>query len=187
MMPRSLMPCSWRAVLPILISALLLSPSLPALAQVSDGDWGFTVGPELTLQRFPEAGDIGPGARLGVARGIHPLWNVGVNGSVSRILGEQPRTVGSTYAGFTTMLDVVSVVPWAGLGLGAVFEPATPVGPVKPWLSAQARAGLDYRPRRAWSVGFEVDARFGFVPDLATLRQVGFALRFTYMKSRNAI
>lgn len=171
-----------------MIISLLAASS--ATAQVSDQDWGLTLsmGPLIRTGTGPPG--LGPAVGFRANKGIHPLWNLGVETMLAvpvPLRDGNPYVSGGIFAGVSSNLDVVAVVPWLGVSLGLLFEPGSPdhKRAVNPALMMSA--GIDVRKQRDHSMGIQADVIGALEPKLHFARYVRVAFRYTWMRSRGGI
>jgi hypothetical protein len=142
--------------------ALLIVLAAPALAH--GGARQIHGGPVLGgfLDIDPRAG---AGGLVGVngGYGINDAFRVYVNAAYGLGAGfeaaHSPQQIGTVSAGLAYALDVVSVMPWFGIGPQALLV-AAPDGP-RIAVAAEGRLGVDFLTSRYF--GVTVQAAYGFV------------------------
>lgn len=176
-------------ILAFIVFALSLF-AVTAHAQVSDEDWGFTLSGGPLIRTGPSPPGVGPALGFRANKGVHPLWNLGVEAMLALPVttnGHGPYLSGGLFAGFSTSLDVVSVVPWAGLSLGVLFEPGSPDHSAVANPAAMLSVGLDVRKKRDSSWGFQADVIGALQPKFDAARYVRVGFRYTWMRSKSGI
>lgn len=161
-----------------------------AYAQVSDEDWGLTlsVGPLFGSGATPPS--AGPAVGFRASRGVHPLWNLHVEGMIAAPIPfdhESAYPTGGVFVGVSTALDVVTVVPWIAISAGMLVEPGAPdqsQAVIPAWIGT---VGIDVRKRRDYSMGVQADVFGSNQPTLHFARYVRVAFRYTWMRSRGGI
>lgn len=174
----------------ILIGFLALSAlSRDAQAQVSDEEWALTLGAGASLRADGAPYAAGPSLFFRAQYGVHPLWNLTVESSLATFFepDDDPYLSGGLFAGASTMLDVVAIVPWVGVYLGGLFEPGAPDTDVVANPAAMISVGIENRRRRTRSWGGQIDVVGALQPDLDFARYVRLSFRFSWIVDRDAI
>lgn len=170
----------------LLVAALFCAPK--GYAQVSDGDWGLTLTAGTLVRTGPKQAAIGPSVGFRASYGIHPLWNVHMEGTLALPvpLKDQPHYLqGGFFGGISTQLDVVTVVPWLGVSGGMLIEPGARVHDRTVLPAIKASVGIDVRRRRERSMGVQADLIATFDPRFDVKRYVRIAFRYTWMRGPN--
>lgn len=173
----------------ILLTISLLAAS-PAVAQVSDEDWGLTLSVGPLVRTGPAPPGLGPALGFRANKGIHPLWNLGVETMLALpvpLRDGNPYFSGAVFAGVSTNFDVIAVVPWIGLSAGMLIEPAAPDHDQAVNAALMASFGIDVRKHRDHSMGVQADVIAAFTPSFDAARYVRVAFRYTWMRSRSGI
>lgn len=157
---------------------------------MSDEDWGLTLSVGPLFQTGTGPSGMGPALGFRANKGVHPLWNLGVEGLLAMPVpfrDGNPYLSGGVFAGVTTNLDVVAAVPWLGVSLGLLFEPGSPDHDRAVNPALMMSAGIDVRKHRDHSLGFQADVIGALEPKLHFARYVRVAFRYTWMRSRGGI
>lgn len=157
---------------------------------MSDDDWGLTLTVGPIIHSGTGGPGIGPAVGFRAARGVHPLWNLHVEASLAAPVPLREGNAyvsGGVFAGVSTALDVVSVVPWLGVAAGALVEPGAPDHARALNFAWMGTVGVDVRKRRDRSMGVQVDVIGAIEPKLHFARYVRASFRYTWMRSRGGI
>lgn len=161
----------------------------PAHAQVSDEEWALTLGAGASLRTNGAPYAAGPSLFFRAQYGVHPLWNLAIESSLATHFdaGDDTYITGGAFAGASTMLDVVAIVPWVGVYLGGIFEPGAPDTDVVANPAAMISAGIENRKRRTRSWGVQLDVIGALQPELDFARYMRLSFRFSWIIDRDAI
>lgn len=167
----------------------LLCITQNADAQTSEGDWGLTLSVGPMIRTGPKIPAVGPAVGFRASYGVHPLWNLTLESLVSLPVPtkkEQPHYLqGGFFAGLSSQLDMVAVVPWLGVAAGALIEPGARVHTRTVLPAIMATVGIDVRQHRTHSMGVQADLIATFDPKFDVKRYVRVAFRYTWMRGPN--
>lgn len=140
------------------------------------------------IRTGPKQVAIGPNVGFRASYGVHPLWNLHVETMLSLPvpLKEEPMYLqGAFFAGVSSQLDMLTVVPWLGVSGGMLIEPGARVHDRTVLPAIMASVGIDVRRRRDHSMGVQADLMATFDPAFDVKRYVRVAFRYTWMRGPN--
>ena len=144
------------------VGALVIVMAAPAHAFVPEGQgWAGAGAANLHHEAPTAAGWWGPVVQAGAVFELSDFWRVGADLSAGHHFAREvddeslaPRSVVSAGAEIRYTFDVVTYVPY--VGLGAAVHPLGPPSETSPdgeLATLRATVGLDYRHSREWSFG----------------------------------
>ncbi|MBN1946692.1 MAG: hypothetical protein JW797_13540 [Bradymonadales bacterium] len=159
-----------RLTRPALLFALAVALQAGGIARADSDELQLTIGPGYSS--LPELGEgldgIGGGAEL--VYGFTPFWSIAAGGFVAYHFEDttvvdpadppqvlEATTVVTAWLGPRFNLDVFVVVPYLSLSPELIVTQGELMEDRDTWeLGLRGTVGLDYRPLRHWSLGFEV-------------------------------
>ena len=144
------------AVLPIAVALVATGAVRDAHAQAGDGEVHLGIGPTFNATPSFASRPSGPGAQLSVFYGLNASWSVGTVVGVAGLYGSDTDDTlnGERFAAFvgpSFNIDVLEIVPYVSLAPGLIAAP----GGLVP--AARGAVGIDWRPRRQWAIGIQLE------------------------------
>lgn len=127
-----------------------------AHAQAGEGEVHVGAGPTFNASPSFASTPRGPGAQLSAFYGLNPSWSVGAVVGIAGLYGtgrdesRQGARLGA-FVGPSFNIDVLEIIPYVSLAPGLIAAP----GGIVP--AARGAVGIDWRPRRQWAVGIQLE------------------------------
>jgi len=134
--------------------ALLVIGATPDIARGEEGEVSVSAGGTVARWASADTSTVEGGLALGATWWLTDFWSAGLRlRGVGTLSGpDAPAPAASAHLEARYVLDALTWVPWVCAGAGGSWGGSSGPGGGTAGL-VHAGLGLDYRPRRVWSVG----------------------------------